>query len=147
MSGEVHPARSCDRVAERRRLDAERPAGAVVLGERCRDAQAADRYGLALLYLDHVLEAPPAQEATDPARANHGQLAAEAVERRQVEVVPVAVRDKCCVEAAKRRRRGSAGPAQVEHTVAEHRIGEEANAVHVHEHGRVPDVGDAEGHG
>ena len=148
VAGEVHPARSCDRVAERRRLDAERPAGAVVLGERCRDAQAADR--------DGSRPPRPRPRAGSAAgargrRSRAGKSTGSSRPRRSSDGRSRWSQWPCEMSAASRPRSADAAgaprPAQVEHAAAEHGIGEEANAVHVHEHGRVPDVRDAEGHG
>ena len=118
-----------------------------MLGERRRDAQAADRDALALVDLDDVAELAAPQQLADAPRADDRQLAPEPLERRQVEMVPVPVRDECGVQPAERRGRGRARSPEVQDAVAQHGIREQSNAVHVDEHRRVPDVRDAKGHG
>src|SRR6185437_4144536 len=70
---------------------------------------------------------------------------AEPVERRQVEVIPVDVRDQDQVDGRDRLRPYGLGPAQVADAAPQHRVGEDARALELDEHGAVPEPGQAPG--
>ncbi len=65
-------------------------------------AQRADGKLVADLDLDHVAEPPPTEQPTGAAWDDHGHLATEQVERRQVEVIPVDMRHEHRVDVANR---------------------------------------------
>ena len=143
VAGEVDRLRARDDVADRIGGRAERRAAAVVLGWHRADLQVADRERLALLDLDHRLESPLAQEPPEPARDDDGELLPEPLERRQVEVVVVAVRDEDRIHAAQRPRRDPARPPEVGDAVAKQWIGQQPDAVEIDEDRRVPYVFDS----
>ena len=104
------------------------------------DLQLADRQRLAHLDLEHRLEPPLAEQAAEAAGHDDRELLAELLERRQVEVVVVRVRDEHGVDAATRARRDGRRAPQVRDAVAQQRIRQQANAVEVDEDRRVPDI-------
>jgi hypothetical protein len=95
------------------------------------DLELADSDRLPHLHFDHALEPALAQEASQPARKNDRQLLAELLERREVEVVVVRVRDEHGVEAPVSARRDRHRAPQVGDAVPEQRIGQQPDAVEV----------------
>jgi len=87
-------------------------------------------------------EAASPDQPRPAARDDERQLASQPLERREVEVVEVEVREQHGVDAAHGPQVELRGPAQVHDPLSQQRVGEELDAVHVHEHGRVPDVRD-----
>ena len=76
-----------------------------MLGRHGTDLERADREGLAHLDLENALEPPLAEQSAEAAWDDDRQLLAEPLERGQVEVVVVRVRDEDGVDAAERPRR------------------------------------------
>ena len=89
-----------------------------MLGGHRVDLQVSDRERLAPLDLDHRLESPLAQETTETAGDDDGELLPDPVERRQVEVVVVTVRDEDRIHAPQRPRGDAARPPEVGDAVA-----------------------------
>ena len=106
--------------------------------------QASDRDALALVDLDDVAELPPPQKLPDTPRAHDRQLAPEPVERGQVEMVPVPVRDESGVQPAERRGRCSRRAAKVPEPAAQDRIREQPLAVHLDARGGMAGLRDSD---
>ena len=148
---EVGVAGEVDRLrARRRRSRPDRPTRRTARG--CGRA----RPGTALIWRSPIASVSPCSTSmTDsnrrlrrspprPRGTTIGELLPEPLERRQVEVVVVAVRDEDRVDAraAHARRRRSRAP-QVGDAVAEQRIGQQPDAVEIDEDRRVPYVLDS----
>lgn len=117
-----------------------------MVGERRGDRERPDADILARLNLDDVLEAAVPEERSEPSRADDRQLAAEPVERGKVEVVPVTMREQHCVDSAQSARRHGSDPPQMHDPAAEHRVGEQTDAVEIDDDRCMPDVRDLSSH-
>ena len=106
VAGEVDGrARARDDVAERVRLDPERQPSRVVARVRGAHGERTDLELLSLGELDDVLDGSLASDQPAGAlRGDDGQVASEPLQRGEVEVVVVQVRDEHRVEASQRRR-------------------------------------------
>ena len=104
VAGEVDRLRARDDVAERLAGRSDRAPASVVLGGNGTNLERADRERLTLLDLEHALEPALAQHSAEPARDDDGHLLAELLERGQVEVVVVRVRDEDGIDTAARSR-------------------------------------------
>ena len=105
-----------------------------------RDLQRAEAEGLPDLDLEDALEATLAQEAAEPAWDDDRHLRAQLLERGQVEVVVVRVRDQDGVDATQRPGVDRHGALQVRDAVAEQRVGEQPGAVEIYGDRGMPDV-------
>ncbi len=119
-----------------------RPSASVVLRDGRRHRDGSDLDDLADVHLGDLCEAAPAHRPAHPARNDDLRIAAEQLERRKVEVIPVRMRDERGIDVAYRLEVDAPAPSQVEHSRAKHRIGEQANPVELEKHRRMPDVGD-----
>ena len=144
VAREVDRARALEDEAERRAAHAERHAAALVLRVGRAHGDPADLNRVARRQLVDLPERA-AQRRPGAARDKKPRAVAEPPERREVEMVPVEVRDEHRVE----RPQGLAGERhdapQVHDAPAQHRIGEQPHAVELDEHGRVADVADRPG--
>ena len=114
-----------------------------MLGERRGHRERADRDRLACLDLDDVSEAPLAHERPEAPWDDDRRDPTEPLERRDVEVVVVGMRDEDRVDAAKSRRVDPAAPApEMAHPRPQDRVGQQTDAVERDLHGRVTDVRD-----
>ena len=143
VAREVHGARTRYDVAERVRGCSERATAALVLGWNSFDLERADLERLTGLDLHDALEATLAEQAPEPAWHDHRKLLVQLLERRQVEMVVVRVRDQHRIDAAQRSRIHRHGALQMRNAVSEQRICEKPNAVEVDKDRRVPDVLDS----
>ncbi len=143
VTGEVDGLRPRDDVPDRIRSRPERPAAAVVLGRNGANLERPDRERLADADLEHALELPLAEQPAQAAWHDHGERLAELLERRQVEVVVVSVRDEHGVESALRACRDRSRAPEVRDAVTEQRVRQETNAVEVDDDRRMTHVLDA----
>jgi hypothetical protein len=118
-----------------------------VVGAGRAQGQPADRDLLSRGHLDDVLEATFAQERRQAARHDHRQLPPQALERREVEVVVVGVRQEDRVQVVQRLDVDARRPPQVRDAPAQQRVGEQPNPVELEEHGGVADVAQPGRHG
>ena len=140
VAGEVDPPRAGEHEPERVTAREERRPGAVVIGERRRDAHAPDLELIPDGHLGDVREAPVAQDLPDPPRDDDAGGAAEREERGDVEVVVVGVRDEHGVDVAHVVATEGGAATQVRDAPPQERVGQETRPVECDEHGRVPDV-------
>ena len=111
-----------------------RPSASVVLREGGRHRDGPDLDDLADVHLGDLCEAAPADRPAHPARHDDLRSPAEQLERREVEVIPVGVRDERGIDVAHRLEIDASAPSQVEHSRPKHRIGEQANPVELEKH-------------
>ena len=112
-----------------------------MVGAHRLDANAADLGPLPLLQLLD-LESGSAQQLARPPGRDDPRPAAETAERREVEVIVMQVRDEDGVEAPWRGRRRAVA-TEMRDSGAKYRVGEDAHATELDEHGGVADVRDA----
>ena len=115
VAGEVRGCRAGDEITERRRLDAERPPPAVVLGVRGANRDAAYLLFVTGPDLDDVVEAAPSQQGAGSARHDESWGTSEQPERREIEVVVVDMRDEHHIEPMLVEPESGADALQVEH--------------------------------
>src|SRR5262249_26570592 len=106
-----------------------------------------DLHVLTHVDLDHVGEPALSEQAAETPCNDHAYVLAHALERGDVEVVPVCVGDEDGIDGRENVVRDRRRPPEVEDAVAENRVGEDTRAVEVDENRAVPDVGDAVCHG
>ena len=140
VAREVDGRRAFDDVADGVRGHPEGAPTTVVLGSNDADREGTDRERLADLDLEDDLEPPLAEQASETARDDNGELRAEPLERREVEVVVVRVGDEDGIETAKRFRVHRDDTAQMDDPIAEERIGDQPDTVEVDDDRRVADV-------
>ena len=126
---EVDAARAEHRVADGRRAGRVGRPRAVVRGERRLDPHGADLEPLPDGELVDVPEALAVQERAEPARDDERRLPAEPLERAEVEMVVVGVREQHRVDPAGRVGVDRHPPSQVGDEHAQQRVGEQADAV------------------
>jgi hypothetical protein len=108
----------------------------------CTYLELADRELLAHLDLHDGLEPPLPQKPTQPSGHDDRQLLAELLQRGQVEMVVVGVRDEDRVDATDGAVRDARRAAEMRDAVSQHRIRQQADAVEVEMDRRVPYVFD-----
>jgi F420-dependent oxidoreductase-like protein len=139
VAGEVRLGVAFDDVAQRTRFARERGAAAGVVGGRGADGDGANGRLIAGVHLGDLAEAAAGEQVSDPARDDDARVAAEAEERREVEVVVVGVGDEDRVHVGWRLlARGDA--AEVQERATEHRVGDEPHAVQFEDTRAVADV-------
>src|SRR3954469_11843778 len=109
-----------------------------MLGVRRRDLHVAERGGVACRELHDVVPSPPAQQLRAADRDEDAHRAAEPLQRRQVEVVVVQMREEHRVDIADRAGR-AAHAAEHVHAVAQHGVGHETRPVQLDDDGAVAD--------
>ncbi len=110
---EVDASRPLDHVAQGRSALAEQEPSAVVQCGDGDDAYAAERDDVALDDLGHVVEVAPSEERSGDLRYHERDVAPEQLERGQIEVVEVLVRDQDGVDVGRRLGRKRHGSSQV----------------------------------
>jgi hypothetical protein len=113
-----------------------------VVGVHRANPKRADVDLVALLDLHDASEAPPAHEDPGASRHDHLHGAVEPCERRQVEVVEMAVRNEDGVDTCERGARNRSRPAQVHDGPPQHRVREQARSVEADDDGAVAKPGD-----
>ena len=112
-------------------------------GERRLHPHGADLEPLTDGELVDVPEPLPVQERPEPARDDERRLPSEPLERAEVEMVVVGVRDQHRVDPARRVGMDRDPPSQVGDAHAQERIGEQADAVERDQDRGVSDPADA----
>ena len=144
VAREVHGWSLSDHEAERLCLGAaHRQPGRRMVGTHRLDAKPADLGSLPPLELLD-LESGAAQQLAGTQGRHDPRPPTETAERRDVEVVVMQVRDEDCVEVPRHLRRRAVA-TEMRHSGAQDRVGEEAHATKLYEHGGVADVCDASG--
>ena len=142
VAGEVNRRSLADHEAERLGPGAaDRPPGRRMVGPHCLDAKPADLGPLPLLQLLD-LKSGSAQQFARPPGGQEPRGTVETAERRDVEVIVMQVRDEDGVEIPRHLRRRAVA-TEMRDPGAKNRVGEEAHATKLYEHGGVADVRDA----
>jgi putative membrane protein len=136
---------SADDVAEGLGLLAEQPPG-VVLGVDGLNAYGAHFDLIAGTELANLRRKPAVQKRAGAPRDDDPLRAAQAAQRREVEVVVVDVRDEDCVEVLEASPVERLRAPQHDDSLPQERIGHEPDAVQLEENGRVPDPPEAVAH-
>ncbi len=132
VPGEVHASRPRDDVAEARGARRQGVAGAAVLRVRAHHLERPDAQVLAGTDLVDLPEPAPAQRQTGSHRREDRGVAPEQAQRARVVVVEVQVRDEDHVGVGERLGEGPRHTAvQRADEAPEHRVGDEAHAVHL----------------
>jgi hypothetical protein len=115
-----------------------------VLGGRGLYSHPAHVGDLARHELLDLREARSAQECAGAGRRQHPDVARQQAKRAEVEVVVVEMGQQHRVEL-RRQLRHRPATAQVRDPAAQHRVGEQADATELEEHGGVAQPGDSRG--
>ncbi len=145
VPGEVHGRPAADDEAERRSARSSAgPAAVVVLGGCRLYPQPGHLRCLAGHELVDALDAGGPQERCGAGRGKHADVVRQHFQRRQVEMVVVEVREQHRIHVARHRGRRSVTP-QVRDPRPQDRVGEQADATVLDEHGGVSEPGDPRG--
>jgi len=142
VPGEIDSDGSADDITERGGLRGERPPPGSVFGVRGADANASEVELVPGRNLEDAGKpAPPYELARFPGN-DHGQRAVELVERPEIQVVEVGMRDEDSVEHPERGGSDSLGAAQMPDPPAQRWVGDQARAVDLDDDRAVPEPGD-----
>ena len=131
-----------DEKSDRRRPDAERPAPAFVLGVRRVNGYAAYLRFISGVDLDHVAEATSPQPRAGAARNDELRGAPKRLKRRDVEVVVVDMRNQHRIDETRVEPQSLSYPPQMEHPPSCNRVGQQADALELHEDRAVTEPGE-----
>jgi hypothetical protein len=124
------------------RAHAQRPPRRIVVGVHRANPKRPELDLVSLLDLDDALEATAPNEDSCAARDDHANRPVEPCERRQVEMVEVAVRDEDGVDIGERSTRHGPRSAQVHDGAPQDRVREQARAVEADDDGAVAKPGE-----